>query len=501
MKTVKLEKQLHKGEECLTLSFRYDAELVRIVRKMEGVKWSRTMNCYYLAFSEISINKVLTAFGNNATIDYSSIAATPEMKNVMTTGKVQKEEIQVTEGDEGFFIDNIPWKVKKPSGEMNKTGSFGTVKFSINANDGRLAIKFLGKYDTEWIKEIKSYGQAHYNEERKEWLLHWTRIAVDSLSDYFTSRGVKVNVEKIEIPALVKNSRVEDGQEIRERNLGVSAVNGIENVRQYLSERRYSIHTIESYISLLELFFKYFHTKDPEDITGDDISSFFNDFIVFHNYSSSYQNQSISAIKMFYRLNGGSRINTESLGRPRRGRALPKVFSKEEVKRILNSTHNCKHKLILCIIYSCGLRRGEVINIKVKDLERERGILNIREGKGKIDRIVPVSAKVWEKLDEYIESYKPVYWLFEGPNGGQYSPGSVYSVFKEALKKAGIKKDVGVHSLRHSYATHLHENGLDIRYIQELLGHKSTRTTEIYTHVSRRNLVSIRSPIEDLDIK
>ena len=135
------------------------------------------------------------------------------------------------------------------------------------------------------------------------------------------------------------------------------------------------------------------------------------------------------------------------------------------------------------------------------DLDRDRSVLHIKEGKGRVDRIVPVSKKVWEKMDEYIDGFHPVKYLFEGQSGGRYSVESVYRVFKQALGRAGIKKDVGVHSLRHSYATHLHESGLDIRYIQELLGHKSSRTTEIYTHVSRRNLVVIRSPIEDMDVK
>ena len=125
-------------------------------------------------------------------------------------------------------------------------------------------------------------------------------------------------------------------------------------------------------------------------------------------------------------------------------------------------------------------------NIRLSDLDRERSILHIREGKGGIDRIVPVSGRVWDKLDGYLSSYKPREYLFEGQAGGRYSSESVYRVFKDALRRAGIKRDVGVHSLCHSYATHLHEGGLDIRYIQELLGHRSTRTTEIYTHVSRR---------------
>ena len=255
------------------------------------------------------------------------------------------------------------------------------------------------------------------------------------------------------------------------------------------------------YISLLELFFKYFSEVDPNNISEDDISDFFHDYIAFHNYSASYQNQLISAIKMYYTLNGSAKIDSSSLARPRRPRTLPKVFSKDEVQNILNSTRNIKHKLLLWLIYSCGLRRSEATIIKVRDLDRERGILNIREAKGMNERIVPVPAKVWAKIDEYTDICHPVIWLFEGQKGGRYSSESVYRVFKMALKNAGIKKEVGVHSLRHSYATHLHENGLDIKYIQELLGHKSTRTTEIYTHVSRRNLVLVRSPIEDLDLK
>jgi integrase/recombinase XerD len=204
---------------------------------------------------------------------------------------------------------------------------------------------------------------------------------------------------------------------------------------------------------------------------------------------------------MFYALNGMRRVTQESFERPRRSRALPKVFSKDEVIRIFSATRNSKHKLILWMIYSCGLRRSEVINIKLADLERDRGVLNIRKGKGNTDRMVPIPQKVWEKIGVYVKSYNPATYLFEGQAGGRYSVESVYSVFKQSLKRAGIHKDVGVHCLRHSYATHLHESGLDIRYIQELLGHKSTRTTEIYTHVSRRNLFAIRSPIEDMDLE
>jgi integrase/recombinase XerD len=378
---------------------------------------------------------------------------------------------------------------------------YGPVEFRINSDDGRLVIRFTGRYDQEWIEEIGSYGKYYYDKTRREFLLRWSQLTVDSLSDYFSSKGVAVKVIKQAVPEGIRLERKGIGNEVRLRVLSDKAIDGVELLRSYLEENRYSGRTVGTYISQLEVFFKYFNEKDPFDITHAELSDFVNSYIIRLGFSSSYQNQMISAIKTFYEISGRGKIIPQILERPRRTRALPKVFSKDEVTRILSSARNDKHKLLLWIIYSCGLRRSEATNIKLTDLDRERGILHIREGKGGVDRIVPVSDKVWVKLDEYLLSFQPSKYLFEGQGGGRYSVESVYNVFKQALHKAGIKKEVGVHSLRHSYATHLHESGLDIRYIQELLGHRSSRTTEIYTHVSRRNLIAVRSPIEDLNIR
>jgi site-specific recombinase XerD len=388
---------------------------------------------------------------------------------------------------------------RKIISHANKQG-YSPVLFTISEPEGRLVIRFMGKYDKEWIRELNEFGRPTYDAGRKEWLLRWTQFTVDSLSDYFSSRNVEVIVKKREVTEELKVQRDEKSAEVRHRELGEEAIKSIDMVRRYLEDRRYSKRTSESYVAHLELIFKYFHEKDPRDINEKDISGFIDDHIIRLGYSASYQNIIISAIKIYFNLCGLRRFDPDSVERPRRSRALPKVFSKEEVMKIFSAARNNKHKLILWIIYSCGLRRSEVINIKLTDLDKDRGILHIREGKGNIDRMVPVPQKVWEKINAYIKGYNPVAYLFEGQAGGKYSVESVYSVFKQSLRRAGIRKDVGVHCLRHSYATHLHESGLDIRYIQELLGHKSTRTTEIYTHVSRRNLFAIRSPIEDMEL-
>lgn len=186
--------------------------------------------------------------------------------------------------------------------------------------------------------------------------------------------------------------------------------------------------------------------------------------------------------------------------RPKRERPLPLVLSIREVERILSAASNIKHRLTILLICSAGLRVSEAVNLELKNIDYERRIITVREGKGKKDRQVPLSAKLEKLLSEYFRQYKPGRYLFEGQKGGKYSVRSIQTVFRNAREKAGIEKPASVHSLRHSYATHLIEAGTDLRIIQELLGHSSSKTTEIYTHVSARSIAGVRSPADDLDI-
>jgi integrase/recombinase XerD len=366
-------------------------------------------------------------------------------------------------------------------------------------NSNMISVKFHGFYEKEWIDEMRQYGDLEYLHNRKEWRLPQSRIAIDSLSDYFSACGLEVEVRRNVQPRGVKQKREEASGLVRERALSEEAQRAIQLLEGHLRSKRYSNSTRVTYRAMLQLFLQYFSDRHPAKITETDITAFMNDFVLDLGYSASWQSQMITAIKTYFNLINKP-VRSDNIERPRKGRPLPKVLSKEEVGRILNASGNLKHRMILLMIYSCGLRRGEVSNIKLTDLDRDRNLLHIREGKGKVDRIVPLSAKVWTKIDEYMKAYTPEIYLFEGQNGGRYSVESVYNVFRGALKRAGIRKEIGVHSLRHSYATHLHENGLDIRFIQELLGHRNSRTTEIYTHVSRRNIAVIKSPIDDIDI-
>jgi len=208
----------------------------------------------------------------------------------------------------------------------------------------------------------------------------------------------------------------------------------------------------------------------------------------------SILNSAINALKFYY----GNVLKKKfiyEVKRPRKDKKLPVILSKEEVAKILSSVDNIKHKTILMLVYSAGLRVGEVVRLKPEDIDSKRMLIHIKGAKGRKDRYTLLSEKALEILRQYWRKYKPEKWLFGGAKEGRYlSIRSVDKIFRNACEKAGIKKDVSMHTLRHSFATHLLEGGTDLRYIQELLGHAHSKTTEIYTHVSTKSLGKITSP-------
>lgn len=269
--------------------------------------------------------------------------------------------------------------------------------------------------------------------------------------------------------------------------------------KNYMNFRRYSQNTIKTYADALEVFFRFYKDQAPESLNIEDIINFNTSYILKKNLSASYQNQVINAIKLFYRNRFNRAMEVDFIQRPRREKRLPNVLSKNEVKSILEAPTNLKHRAMLSLIYACGLRRSELLNLTLKDILSDRNLLFIRQSKGKKDRVVPISIKLIEMLRDYYKAFKPKTWLFEGQEvGKKYSERSIQLVLNQAVEKAKIVKPVSLHWLRHSYATHLLESGTDLRYIQELLGHSSSRTTELYTHVSTWNLQQIRSPFDDL---
>ena len=273
----------------------------------------------------------------------------------------------------------------------------------------------------------------------------------------------------------------------------------IEQFAAWLRSKRYSNNTVSTYTDALQSFLKFTNSKSIASLSNQDIIDYNNQYILQRGLSASYQNQVVNAIKLFFRVIIKSAVEIEDIHRPRRGRVLPNVLSKEEVKSILLAPLNQKHRVMLSVLYSCGLRCGELLVLQPAHIDSSRELIIIKNAKGKKDRVVPLSAKILEMLREYYKSYRPKKFLFEGQVAGEaYDARSLQQVLKNAVKKAGIRRPVTLHWLRHSYATHLLESGTDLRYIQELLGHSSSKTTEIYTHVSTKSLQQIKSPFDDL---
>lgn len=269
--------------------------------------------------------------------------------------------------------------------------------------------------------------------------------------------------------------------------------------RKWMKHRRYSESTINTYADAVKQFLMYYKNSDIKSLNNDNMIEYVHEHIVKNKLSFSYQNQLVNGVKLFFREIVKSKIELDKLQRPRREHKLPNVLSKEEVKAILEAPKNNKHKAMLSVIYACGLRRSELLNLRPNDIDSNRKLLIIRNAKGRKDRIVPISDKLIEMLREYYKTFRPQVWLFEGQQKGeQYSEKSLQAVLKQAIQNANIHKPVTLHWLRHSYATHLLEGGTDLRYIQELLGHKSSKTTEIYTHVSTKSIQQIKSPFDDL---
>lgn len=269
----------------------------------------------------------------------------------------------------------------------------------------------------------------------------------------------------------------------------------------WLRNQRYSDKTIVTYVKAITIFFDFFENTLPEQITIADFHCFNKDYVLKNRYSASYQNQLINAIKLFYLKVEQKKLDIELIERPRRYNPLPKVIPKEVIKKMLTSIPNLKHQTALTLIYSCGLRRGELINLKLSHLDSRRKTVAIINGKGQKDRVLPVSEKMMKMIIRYYRIYRPEIYLIEGQvKGRKYSETSLENIFHKYLGMIYKKHNFTLHCLRHSYATHLLEAGVSLRYIQELLGHKSSKTTEIYTHVSTHSLSTIRNPIDDFDL-
>lgn len=441
-------------EKFILLKMRKNDEDIRFLRTLKYARWDAAAFCWVISHKPENLTMIRNYFSDRL----KDPVETPEL----STGSAKECSV-------------------KP--ERNTL-------LVIKYNNGRIRLIF--NYNKQLVGLIKEQALYAWDADNRWWTLPHTENILSRLSEFCEETGwayrYMESLRELNRKPRKNPSEIPNYRQVPELYL------------EKLQVLRYSENTIRTYVDCFKEFINYYNTKELSELSQPDIQSYLLYLVNERCISTSYQNQAINAIKFYYEkvLKGPRRVYY--IERPRKEQQLPNVLSEQEIKSIINSITNLKHKCMIMTCYSGGLRVGELLNLKPADIESDRMQIRIRGAKGKKDRVTLLSARLLELLRQYYKMYKPKEWLFEGQMGGQYSERSVQNVLKIACERVKIKKHVSMHTLRHSFATHLLENGTDLRYIQSLLGHSSPKTTQIYTHITTKGIDQIVNPLDRLTL-
>lgn len=449
--------KIHRGVNRLFIRFPYDNEVAEAIKRIAPCLWSKTERAWHFEPSNAIFEKLKKVYPHIKPLDP---AASKEYK-YKTEKTPQKRD--------GLQKNNVR---------------------AVQYQNGRYRV--IAFYNPLLISLLKTFPYTKYDKATKVWSVALEEKQKKALNDFCQMNSLD----------LVWQDGAMQKQQLKPRRQGFEITNYRtcpDAMLEKLETVRYSPKTIVAYKQLMEEFINFYPAKEINKITEQEIIAYMRYLVNERGISASYQNQAINAIKFYYeRVQGGER-KLYQLERPLREKKLPTVLAVEEIQDMIKVTDNLKHKAMIMLCYSAGLRLSELLNLRMADVDSKRMQVCIKSGKGKKDRYTLLSEKLLPLLREYYTQYKPNEYVFEGSNGGPYSERSVQAVVQEALHKAKIGKHASVHTLRHSFATHLLENGTDLRYIQSLLGHGSSKTTEIYAHVTSKALSGIKSPLDSLD--
>lgn len=471
---VKINKVYHRGITRIEVLFPINTNAIDLIKNIKGYAWSQTRTSWLIPYTEEAYNMLFSIFPTTKFDSFSQFMALSNREDSKTNEPIIASTLEV-EKVEPIFQPTETTKDTKDEVFIILQGKLIFLKLERNDLD---------------ISFIKCLNRNKWNSLEKQWEISRSDKNLALINAYFGQRiGTITEIE----------SNSQNTSHLIHTKASEDTNQQIQKMRRWMEHRRYSPSTIDSYTEAVRIFLTFLHPKKATEVIASDMVIFVNEYVIEHNLSYSYQNQFVNGAKLLFRDILNSDLDVDKFERPRREHKLPNVLSKQEIKAILTSQKNLKHKTMLSLIYACGLRRSELLNLKPQDVDSKRYLLKINNSKGKKDRVVPISDNIIEMLRTYFSAERPEFWLFEGQiPGNKYSESSLQEVLKQAVKKAGIKKPVTLHWLRHSYATHLLEAGTDLRYIQELLGHNSSKTTEIYTHVSTKSLQKIKSPFDYL---
>jgi len=361
------------------------------------------------------------------------------------------------------------------------------LKKGIHRN--RICLFLVFKYNDTILNKIRELKLFTWSKSLKVW---YCEFSLDTIS--IIKRALENDVQFIYDDSIEKKIIIPVNK--KKRNISEPNKEIIRGYVKYLKGKRYSESTVRSYFTLIADFIDFIQPIPIKELTHRNVELFIEDVYIKRKYSISTQRQLISAVKQFVVYYPACKIESVQLIRPRRSSYLPTVLSKQEVLAILRYTKNLKHRAIIAMIYSAGLRISELINLELNHIDIDRRQIIVKNAKGRKDRNVILAKSMIPLIKNYLNTYSPNFYFAEGQKGLKYSAESIRAFLKRSCKYAQISKKVTPHTLRHSYATHLLESGIDLRYIQELLGHVKPETTMIYTHVSKKDLLNIESPLD-----
>lgn len=452
-------------------------DYLELVRQIEGRLWSPFQKCWHIPYTKEAWAKLKALFINDELIvekydTTSELAAdkTKPMDNnkvIIHAHKTDKWLISIELPTN--YIDFLP---------------------SVKSIHGRVYVFDTNRWEVPYTGLTLRFLETYFAEK-----LYWT-FTPDKMRPDILPEGYILKYSNGKIYTQVTNNQLT--KNIKENPIPAKYESEVVRLEELLRLKRYSYLTVKTYKNAFRLFLKYYDEIQPPEITEAQIRAYLM-FKVNEKISESHQNQIINAIKFYYEKVLGQERKTYYLPRPKLPEKLPNVLTVEEVSKFLQVIDNLKHRCMMMLIYSGGLRLSEVVNLRLADVNVAQMRLFVKGGKGKKDRATILSTKALETLKVYLELYKPVDFVFEGVTGGQYSVRSVQNIFTEAKYASKINDYATVHTLRHSFATHLLENGTPLRYIQELLGHQSIKTTEIYTHITDKGIKNVKSPLDSID--
>lgn len=352
---------------------------------------------------------------------------------------------------------------------------------------GKDCFQFYFRYPSEIKSSIQQLRGTRYSKTYKSYYIVAAETDVRKSIAELRRKGIEVDTRYIsealkllEQPAILKAYRAK----------------ALNDYRDYLRGKRFSQNTIKTYGSFIAEFIRMFELEPHTKISNQQVRQFVEWKVKTGPFAISTHRQFISAIKHFAASMGDTEMEPELLERPSRSKYLPVVLSKEEVIDLLRATRNLKHRTAIALLYSSGLRIGELVSLELRNIDIDRRQVFVKNGKGRKDRMVVLAESFLPLLQNYLVTYRPKRYFIEGHHGGMYAPGSIRSFLRQSCKYAGIVKRVTPHTLRHSFATHLIEDGVGLRHVQDLLGHAKPETTMIYTHVATMELLKIRSPLD-----